>query len=36
MPIAVDFLPVGDSNGDAIIIKYGQGDTFYLQVVDGG
>lgn len=36
MPISVDFLPVGDSNGDAIIIKYGQGDTFYLQVVDGG
>jgi beta-lactamase superfamily II metal-dependent hydrolase len=36
MPIAVDFLPVGDSNGDAIIIQYGQGDTFYLQVVDGG
>ena len=36
MPIAVDFLPVGDSNGDAIVIKYGEGDTFYLQVVDGG
>ena len=36
MPIAVDFLPVGDSDGDAIIIKYGQGDDFYLQVVDGG
>lgn len=36
MPIAVEFLPVGDSNGDAIVIKYGQGDTFYLQVVDGG
>ncbi len=36
MPISVDFLPVGDSNGDAIIIKYGQGDNFYLQVVDGG
>src|ERR1041384_5642327 len=36
MPIGVDFLPVGDSNGDAIVIKYGQGDVFYLQVVDGG
>jgi beta-lactamase superfamily II metal-dependent hydrolase len=36
MPISIDFLPVGDSNGDAIVIKYGQDDTFYLQVVDGG
>jgi beta-lactamase superfamily II metal-dependent hydrolase len=36
MPISVDFLPVGDSNGDAIIIKYGQGESFYLQIVDGG
>src|SRR5262249_20657113 len=36
MPISVDFLPVGDSNGDAIIIKYGGSDAFYLQVVDGG
>src|SRR5262249_40423440 len=36
MAIAVDFLPVGDSNGDAIVIKYGQGDGYYLQIVDGG
>lgn len=36
MPISVDFLPVGDSNGDAIIVKYGQGDNFSLQIVDGG
>jgi beta-lactamase superfamily II metal-dependent hydrolase len=36
MPISVDLLPVGNSNGDAIVIKYGQGDTFYLQLVDGG
>ncbi|OSJ34847.1 hypothetical protein BSZ19_10575 [Bradyrhizobium japonicum] len=36
MPIAVEFLPVGDSNGDAIVIRYGQDNTYYLQVVDGG
>lgn len=36
MPILVDFLPVGDSNGDAIIVKYGQGERFDLQIVDGG
>ncbi|MCZ8181489.1 MAG: hypothetical protein O9322_00810 [Beijerinckiaceae bacterium] len=36
MPIEVEFFPVGDSNGDAIIVKYGQGNNFCLQVVDGG
>ena len=36
MPISVDFLPVGNSNGDAIVVKYGAGDSFFLQVVDGG
>src|SRR5262245_37981408 len=36
MPIAIDFLSVGDSDGDAIIIQYGDGKGFNLQVVDGG
>lgn len=33
----IDFLPVGNSNGDAICIRYGN-DTegYYLHVVDGG
>jgi beta-lactamase superfamily II metal-dependent hydrolase len=32
----LDFLPVGDSNGDAICIRYGAEDAFYVHVVDGG
>lgn len=37
MPFEVDFLPVGDSNGDAITIRYGDDISGYLlHVVDGG
>ena len=36
MGIAVEFLPVGDSDGDAIIVRYGDQSSFYLHVVDGG
>jgi len=37
MPFEVDFLPVGDSYGDAIVIRYGEDNTgYYLHVVDGG
>ena len=36
VPISVEFLPVGDSNGDAIVIKYGDDSGFYLNVVDAG
>lgn len=37
MPFEVDFLPVGDSYGDAIVIRYGdEGAGYYLHVVDGG
>jgi len=34
----IDFLRAGDSNGDAVVIKYGdtKDGNFYLQVVDGG
>lgn len=32
----IDFLPVGDSNGDCICLRYGQDDAFYIHVVDGG
>lgn len=37
MQFEIDFLPVGDSYGDAIVIRYGE-DTngYYLHVVDGG
>jgi hypothetical protein len=31
----IDFLPVGDSNGDAIVLRYGKPDNFYVHVVDG-
>ena len=36
MAIAVEFLPVGDSDGDAIIVQYGTEQSYYLTVVDGG
>lgn len=37
MPFEVDFLPVGDSYGDAIVIRYGEDNSgYYLHVVDGG
>jgi beta-lactamase superfamily II metal-dependent hydrolase len=37
MTYEVDFLPVGDSSGDAIVIRYGSDkDGFWLHVVDGG
>ncbi|RWD02077.1 MAG: MBL fold metallo-hydrolase [Mesorhizobium sp.] len=37
MSYEVDFLPVGDSNGDAIVIRYGSPQQGYLiHVVDGG
>jgi beta-lactamase superfamily II metal-dependent hydrolase len=37
MAYNVDFLPVGDSYGDAIVVRYGNEETGYLvHVVDGG
>ena len=36
MPYELDFLPVGDSNGDAIVLREGPADSFYLYVIDGG
>jgi beta-lactamase superfamily II metal-dependent hydrolase len=36
MGIAVEFLPVGDSDGDAILIKYGDQTGYRLNLVDGG
>jgi len=36
MPIAVEFLPVGDSDGDAILIQYGDSTGYQLNLVDGG
>jgi ribonuclease BN (tRNA processing enzyme) len=36
MDYEVDFLPVGDSNGDAICLRYGTRDSFWVHVVDGG
>jgi beta-lactamase superfamily II metal-dependent hydrolase len=33
----VDFLPVGDGNGDAICVRYGSDQTgYWLHVIDGG
>ncbi|HCL2910891.1 MULTISPECIES: hypothetical protein [Pseudomonas] len=33
----VDFLPVGEGSGDAIVIRYGDDvNGYYLHVVDGG
>ena len=36
MGIWVEFLPVGDSDGDAIVVKYGDANNYMLHVVDGG
>jgi len=36
MSYEVDFLPVGDSFGDAIVIRYGDESGYFLHVVDGG
>jgi len=37
MTYEVDFLPVGDSSGDAIVVRYGNDqDGYWLHVVDGG
>ncbi len=36
MGYELDFLPVGDSNGDAICIRYGTPGAYKIHVVDGG
>lgn len=37
MKYEIDFLPVGEGSGDAIVIRYGTEDPgYYLHVVDGG
>lgn len=37
MNYEIDFLPVGEGSGDAIVIRYGNDtDGYYLHVVDGG
>jgi hypothetical protein len=37
MPYEIDFLPVGDSNGDAICLRYGPAlGPYTIHVVDGG
>jgi beta-lactamase superfamily II metal-dependent hydrolase len=36
MAFAVEFLPVGNSDGDAILIQYGTESAWFLDVVDGG
>jgi hypothetical protein len=36
MGIAVEFLPVGDSDGDAIVVQYGDANGYKLHIVDGG
>lgn len=36
MPFEIEFLPVGDSNGDAICVRYGQEGAYTIHVIDGG
>ncbi|MBR1201048.1 hypothetical protein JQ574_34155 [Bradyrhizobium sp. AUGA SZCCT0158] len=36
MPLAVEFLPVGDSDGDAILVQWGQENNYWLNLTDGG
>jgi beta-lactamase superfamily II metal-dependent hydrolase len=36
MALSVEFLPVGDSDGDAIIVRNGQDNSYYLHLIDAG
>lgn len=36
MALAIEFLPVGDSDGDAILVQYGDEQSWYLNIVDAG
>ena len=36
MHYEIEFLPVGDSNGDALYLRYGDETGFWVHVVDGG
>jgi hypothetical protein len=38
LPYEIDFLRAGDSNGDAIVVKWGdtKDGAFYLNIIDGG
>lgn len=37
MKYEIDFLPIGEGSGDAIVIRYGNDqDGYYLHVIDGG
>jgi hypothetical protein len=38
MPYEIDFLRAGDSNGDAIVVRWGDTKTsdYYINVIDGG
>jgi hypothetical protein len=38
MPYEIDFLRAGDSNGDAIIVRWAQTkeSDYYINVIDGG
>jgi hypothetical protein len=35
MGYEIDFLPVGNSNGDAICLRYGGSEQFWVHVIDG-
>lgn len=36
MKFEIDMLPVGDSNGDAILMRYGEPSAFGVNLIDGG
>jgi beta-lactamase superfamily II metal-dependent hydrolase len=36
MALSVEFLPVGDSDGDAIVVRNGEDDGYYLHLIDAG
>src|SRR5260370_41899777 len=35
MGYEIDFLPVGNSNGDAICVRYGDPEGFWIHLIDG-
>lgn len=36
MPLAIELLPVGDSDGDAILVQWGEENNYWLNLTDGG
>ncbi len=36
MSLAIELMPVGDSDGDAILVQWGEDNQYWLNLTDGG